>query len=287
MEEHHIPPAVSFRFEQIIALAAEHARLEPTEWVIRSHELKSQLEHRWREGIEMGLSTDAAEERAIELFGDPVAVGRRYQKPLEVNLLHSRAWQAARILLFLFVSFWPLQRIEIEAARVKATESAVAGLDEVLKQNRTLFGNEEQAKKQSPEAAARTMRIAAAKRSLLDHLSLWLDSIRNVLNLQRWVAAAAPFLIVLIARRTGTARFGHPASQVLLGVVLSCAAWVFSLEVFYLLGEMFQRFSIWSVPGTVFHLALCATGVLCIVAETIDLPSRKKWRILKLLGYKT
>lgn len=287
MEEHRIPPAVSFRFEQIIAQAAEHAGLEPTEWAIRSHELMSQLEHRWREGIDMGLSTDAAEQRAIELFGDPAAVGRRYQKPMEVNLLYSRAWQAARILLFLFVSYWPLQRIQLEAEIVRVNESAVADLNKVLKQDREFAKAAEQSRGKSSRATARSISDATYKRSLRDRVSLWLDPIRNVLNLQRWVAAAAPFLIVLIARRTGTARFGHPASQVLLGLVLSCAAWVFGLEVFYVLGETFRKFSVWSLPGTVFFLALCATGVLCIVAETIDLPSKRKWRILKLLGYKT
>lgn len=286
MEEHHIPPGVSFQFEQIIAQTAEHAGLEPTEWALRTHELMGQLEHRWREGIEMGLSTDAAERRAIEMFGDPAAVGRRYQKPMEVNLLYSRAWQVARILLFLITSAITLNQIKVEIAYVDARKGAVesdrrmaaiiSDFDETYKTNRS--------NKQAPASGTPTSEHFVP--NLKERVALWLKPLDGALSLHRWAAAFAPLLIVWISRRTGTARFGHPSSQVLLGVVLSCVVWVTGVEIFFQLWGLMFNFEVTAIPGTVFRIAFTSFGSLCIVAETIDLPSRRKWRVLKLLGYK-
>lgn len=287
MEEHRIPPAVSFRFEQIIAQAAEHAGLEPTEWAIRSHELMSQLEHRWREGIDMGLSTDAAEQRAIELFGDPAAVGRRYQKPMEINLLYSRAWQAARILLFLITSTITLGRIELEFAFANARQAMIRvtrdldanlrDMDKTYKTNRS--------PKQKPASGMSAPAVFVP--NFKERVALWLKPLTGALNLHSWVAAIAPWLIVWISRRSGTARFGHPLSQVLLGIVLSCVAWVTGAELVFQLWELVFAFKVTAIPGIVFAIAFTCVGSLCLVAETIDLPSKRKWRILRLLGYKT
>ena len=282
MEEHRIPPAVSFHFEQIIALAAEHARLEPTEWAIRSHELMGQLEHRWREGIDQGLSTDEAERRAVELFGDPVSVGRRYQKPMEVNLLYSRAWQAARLLLFLFVSSVTLNQIKVEFAYADVRRSMVQAtrdLDGVIRDFDKTF------KKGNP-SASKPININFVP-NLKEHVALWLKPLCGGLDLSRWAAAIAPFLIAWNVRRTGTARFEHPLSQLLLAIVIFCVVWVTGVNVLFNIWNLVFSFKATEVLGILFVIALTCVGSLCIVAETIDLPSRRKWRLLKLLGYKT
>lgn len=287
MEEHRIPPAVSFRFEQIIAQAAEHAGLEPTEWAIRSHELMSQLEHRWREGIDMGLSTDAAEQRAIELFGDPAAVGRRYQKPMEVNLLYSRAWQVARILLFLITSTVTLNQINVEFARAGARKTMISMALEIDEHLRDLKKTYKKDRSPSQKPASGTTAPVQFIPNLKERLALWLEPLSGALNLHRWAAAIAPMLIAWVCRHTGTARFGHPLSQILLGIVLSCVAWVTGAELVFQLWELVFAFKVTAIPGIVFGMAFTCVGSLCIVAETIDLPSKRKWRILRLLGYKT
>jgi hypothetical protein len=58
-------------------------------------------------------------------------------------------------------------------------------------------------------------------------------------------------------------------------------------ELVFQLWELVFAFKVTAIPGIVFGMAFTCVGSLCIVAETIDLPSKRKWRILRLLGYKT
>ncbi len=96
-----IPPAVNLSFERLANQICEQAKLDYDTWHLHSHELVTHLQARWREGIEKGLSTDAAEERALTLFGKPSDVAKALRKPWLTRLLNYKRFRTERLLVFL------------------------------------------------------------------------------------------------------------------------------------------------------------------------------------------
>ena len=105
MPELRVPPAVTFAFEKVVAKVCDRARLETEEWPLKARELLNHLQQRWREGIEMGLSTDAAQSRALEMFGPPSLVARSLRETWWKRLMFQRRCRTARNLVFLSSSF--------------------------------------------------------------------------------------------------------------------------------------------------------------------------------------
>ena len=76
------------------------------EWLVNSQELAFHLQERWREGISLGLSTDAAQSRAIELFGDPIIVAKSLRKPWLERLLFYDRFRPERYGVFILAFFF-------------------------------------------------------------------------------------------------------------------------------------------------------------------------------------
>jgi len=110
-----IPPAVSLAFERIAYKICELAKLDHDEWQMQVHELRTHLQERWKEGIELGLSTEKAEERALVLFGSPQAIAKSLRKPLFTRLLTYKRFRSERLLTFLaaFVFYSWLQVLDV------------------------------------------------------------------------------------------------------------------------------------------------------------------------------
>ncbi len=99
--EIRIPPGVTVQFERIALEVCEVARLDFGEWWPRIHEYVGHLELLWLEGIEMGLSTEDAERRAIEIFGQPQVVGAALRGSWPTRFLFSERSRWQRYVVFL------------------------------------------------------------------------------------------------------------------------------------------------------------------------------------------
>ena len=79
--ELRVPPAVTVGFERLALSICEEAKLDFAEWASKTHELVGHLQELWREGVELGLNTDASEARALDAFGTVEQVGRSLRLP--------------------------------------------------------------------------------------------------------------------------------------------------------------------------------------------------------------
>jgi hypothetical protein len=87
-----------------VADICHRAKLDDYEWPLKARELLSHLQARWRDGIENGLSTEAAENRAIELFGSPRIVSKGMRKHWLKRLLLNQNCRMYRYVIFLAAS---------------------------------------------------------------------------------------------------------------------------------------------------------------------------------------
>ena len=101
-----IPPAVNEVFVQIASQVCDRARMDYDEWLVNSQELAFHLQERWREGVQNGLSTEDAQERAISLFGDPVEVAKSLRKPWLQRLLYFKRFRPQRYGFFILAFFF-------------------------------------------------------------------------------------------------------------------------------------------------------------------------------------
>ncbi len=101
MPELRVPPSVTFKFERFIAEVCHRAKLDDHEWPLKARELLSHLQERWREGVEAGLNDADAQERALQLFGEPKAVARRLRQSWLRRLLYHQNCRPHRYLVFL------------------------------------------------------------------------------------------------------------------------------------------------------------------------------------------
>lgn len=105
-DQTRIPPAVNEVFVQIASQVCNRARMDYDEWLVNSQELAFHLQERWREGIALGLSTDAAQSRAIEKFGDPNIVAKSLRKPWLQRLLFYDRFRPERYGFFILAFFF-------------------------------------------------------------------------------------------------------------------------------------------------------------------------------------
>jgi len=110
-----IPPAVSLAFERVAYQVCVFAKLDYDDWYLHVHELRTHLQERWKEGIEIGLSTDKAEEHALAMFGNPRAIAKSLRKPWLVRLLNYKRFRSERLLTFLaaYVFFSWMQVLDV------------------------------------------------------------------------------------------------------------------------------------------------------------------------------
>lgn len=100
MPELRVPPAVSFTFERVAIDVCDQAGLETFEWAAKAKELVNHLEQRWCEGVELGMSTDAAQKRALDLFGPPQEAGRWLAQGMIRRWLSSPSRHEFRVMMF-------------------------------------------------------------------------------------------------------------------------------------------------------------------------------------------
>jgi hypothetical protein len=105
MPDLRVPPAVTFAFEKVVASVCDQAKLEAEDWPLRARELLNYFQERWREGVEMGLSTEEAQSRALEMFGPSKLVARSLREVWWKRLIFQRRCRAARNMVFLSSSF--------------------------------------------------------------------------------------------------------------------------------------------------------------------------------------
>ena len=99
-----VPPATSLKFQEAATQVCNLAKLDFDQWPLQAHELVSHLEQRWVEGVESGLNTDAAEERALKLFGDLSRVAATLKKPWHRRVLSDYRYRADRYFIFFTAS---------------------------------------------------------------------------------------------------------------------------------------------------------------------------------------
>ncbi len=99
--EARVPPAVTVAFERLALSICEEAKLDFSEWASKTHELVGHLQELWREGVEQGLNTDAAEARALELFGTTENVGKALRPPWIRRYLFLERYRGQRYAMFM------------------------------------------------------------------------------------------------------------------------------------------------------------------------------------------
>jgi hypothetical protein len=130
--EIRIPPAVQLTFERVAYRVCLLAKLDHDEWQFQVLELKAHLQSRWREGIEQGLSTDQAEERALQMFGELQTVAKSLRKPWLVRLLQYKNMRSERLLVFLsaYVFYAWMQVLDVHYRHYLNNEDV--SLDQVM-----------------------------------------------------------------------------------------------------------------------------------------------------------
>lgn len=112
-----VPPAVSAHFGRLAYQVCNGARLDYKELPSRASEMVTSLEHRWRKGIDDGLTTEAAETKAIEWFGDLSIAIKRLQEPWYCRLFLYERSRWARLVVFvaafMFYSWLTMIRLYI------------------------------------------------------------------------------------------------------------------------------------------------------------------------------
>jgi hypothetical protein len=102
MSELRVPPAVTMKFENTAHYVCNKAKLDFDEWPLHIHEFVTHLQDRWREGIDLGLDTDQAEERALQLFGNLNKVARSVRKHWFKRLIYDDRCRVNRyVIIFL------------------------------------------------------------------------------------------------------------------------------------------------------------------------------------------
>ena len=99
--EARVPPAVTVAFERLALSICEEAKLDFSEWASKTHELVGHLQELWREGVELGLNTDASEARALELFGTMENVGKALRPPWIRRYLFLERYRGQRYAMFM------------------------------------------------------------------------------------------------------------------------------------------------------------------------------------------
>jgi hypothetical protein len=99
MSELRVPPAVTMKFENTAHYVCNKAKLDFDEWPLHIHEFVTHLQDRWREGIDLGLDTDQAEERALQLFGNLNKVAHALRKPWLKRLMYDERCRVLRYII--------------------------------------------------------------------------------------------------------------------------------------------------------------------------------------------
>ncbi|GEM_PF-1588569 len=101
-----VPPGVDFAFEKRVNDVLEQAKPDYNRLPSMRTELMEHLRERWRQGIERNLSTEAAEEQALESFGNSETVGKSLREVWWRRLLTYRRYRAERFLVMVSSSIW-------------------------------------------------------------------------------------------------------------------------------------------------------------------------------------
>ncbi len=104
-ESSRIPPAVNQVFIRVASQVCDRAKMDYEEWMVNSQELAYHLQQRWRELTEQGLSTDDAQAKALQMFGDPHTVAKSLRKPWLERLLHYKRFRSERFFFFILAYF--------------------------------------------------------------------------------------------------------------------------------------------------------------------------------------
>jgi hypothetical protein len=104
MSELRVPPAVTMKFENTAHYVCNKAKLDFDAWPLHIHEFVTHLQDRWREGIELGLDTDQAEERALQLFGNLNKVAQGVRKHWLKRLIYDDRCKVNRYFIVLLDS---------------------------------------------------------------------------------------------------------------------------------------------------------------------------------------
>jgi hypothetical protein len=75
-EELTIPPATDLAFQIYVSEICDRAEIDREDRVLQAYEFQTHLHEAWREGFKEGLTSDQAQQRAIERFGSVESVAR-------------------------------------------------------------------------------------------------------------------------------------------------------------------------------------------------------------------
>ena len=260
----------------------------------------------------MGLSTDAAERRAVELFGAPEEVGRRFRKRWELNLLLSPRWRLGRIAIFLLAAFLAKNVILINSESAKATGVVTSAVDDAFKaidETKRIVAKQakrvlsaEQAKRISegyyhPDTILKIVEevdepstspgvIQDAAPITYDRVSIAVSEHSGWVSLICWAAVAAPFLISFLGARTNPSRFEKPLAIGLMLPVSLAALFVALVPLCHLIHECIHCFKFASIPTGLMSIGIGGLGAFCVLSDALDLPAKRKKQQLKILGYR-
>lgn len=100
-----VPPAVTLAFERYCQEVCRLAALDSDQVPGRVYEWTTRLQDNWRAGCEeFNLSTTAAQDRAIELFGKPKELAASLRKPWWLSVITYRRCQVQRFAVVL--AYW-------------------------------------------------------------------------------------------------------------------------------------------------------------------------------------
>jgi hypothetical protein len=100
-----IPPATKFEFEKVATLVCDIADFDHTEKSLKSYELQNYLQRLYLDGLDLNLSSEQAQQRAINLFGDPIACGRAYRNNDVKDIFLYDKYRLLRLIVLIGICF--------------------------------------------------------------------------------------------------------------------------------------------------------------------------------------
>jgi hypothetical protein len=268
MATERVPPGVTLACQRAVTQVCNDAKLDDDEWALRAYEAVTHLQKRWQKGIRMGLTTDEAERRALNYYGDLSAVAKSWRRPWHVRMLFHQRCRPERFFLFLvaYVFFSWLAVLDFHY------RAYLDGKDADLPRLMLPFNPEFQASHKPPSFAQLVHSLQP--RFFVDGLGTFfvgLAALASVATIQWQSKFKNPLLNQIFV------------SRYLLSVVALFAVVMLAIRPVYLAWDMFKH-----SEGDVYDRGYCLLhiggiflgwfGAACLISELLDFPGMMRKR---------
>jgi hypothetical protein len=123
---------VTYDFEQVANEVCEKACLDYDDWNEKRRELVSYFQGRWCDFVDQELSTEEAEKRVLEMFGDVRKAAKSLRRPCLNRLLFYKRYRAERYIAFLTASLLTSWLGAVDACSATHLEKSAVSIEYAL-----------------------------------------------------------------------------------------------------------------------------------------------------------